>query len=116
METATKKCPYCAETINAEAIKCRFCGEILDNDIRIAREQANRLEQPIYRERKWSPGVAALLSFFIPGAGQMYKGDVGTGIVWMIVVVSGYLMLIIPGVILHLICVFTASSGDPYAD
>jgi TM2 domain-containing membrane protein YozV len=68
---------------------------------------------PAAPQPKWSGGVAAVLSLLIPGAGQMYKGQIANGIVWMIFVVAGYFMLVVPGLILHLFCIIGAASGDP---
>ena len=31
------------------------------------------------------PGMAALLSFFLPGVGQIYNGDILRGVFWLIV-------------------------------
>ena len=62
-------------------------------------------------KKLWSPGVAGVLSLVIPGAGQIYKGQVFNGLLWLVVVVAGYIMLIVPGVILHILCILGAVSG-----
>jgi hypothetical protein len=31
-ESKTKKCPFCAEKINIDAIKCKYCKELLEPD------------------------------------------------------------------------------------
>jgi TM2 domain-containing membrane protein YozV len=63
--------------------------------------------------RRWSPGLAAVLSFFLPGLGQLYKGQIINAVVWFFFVALGYAALILPGLVLHFFCVLGALSGNP---
>ena len=66
--------------------------------------------------QRWSPGLAAVLSFFVPGLGQLYKGQILNGIVWFFLVGIGYVALILPGLVLHFFCVLGALSGNPWTE
>ena len=97
-------CPYCKEVIQRRALKCKHCGEILDEGLR-----EERRPRP---QQHWNPGVAAVLSFLWPGLGQIYKGQILNGIVWSMVVMVGYVCCICPGFFLHIFCIFGAASGS----
>jgi len=53
--TDLKTCPYCAEEIREEAVKCRFCGSRLDGNV-LAMEWTRR------EENKMIAGVCAGLA------------------------------------------------------
>jgi len=54
-------------------------------------------------------GVPAVLSFLIPGLGQLYRGQIAAGFLWLAIVIAGYVACLIPGILLHVICVAAAA-------
>ena len=107
-------CPVCAKQISRAATACPACGHPLQPTPAPAAAPSRLPPAPPTSgpqvSRTWNPGIAALLSFFFPGAGQIYRGKIGAGILWLIAVLIGYMALVIPGIILHLICIYNAAT------
>lgn len=97
-----KACPFCGEIIKAVALKCRYCNETLDPVLRSTQESR--------RSSAYDPATARLLSFLWPGAGQIYRGDVAEGFLWMLGFWAGLIPCVVPGIIVYVYCIKDASN------
>ena len=65
MNINSKSCPYCAETIKLEAVKCRFCGANLDDS-----SESSTRSHGFFSQRSgsifWSGAFLIILSFVNP--------------------------------------------------
>ena len=61
-----------------------------------------------YELRKKSPGLAAFISFLLPGCRADVWGKIMKGIIWLIAGVLGYWLWVVPGVIIHICCILNA--------
>ena len=89
---------------------------VFPNRQRVAppRPQALARREPEYElEVRHAPNAAAaaVLSMIVPGAGQLYAGRPLSGVAWFVLVTMGYLLLVIPGVMLHILCVASAAGA-----
>ena len=82
---------------------CRSCGAETDDQVIFCPKCGARVEQEavyVVQNRK-NPGLAAVLSFFIPGLGQIYNGQIGKGILVIILsIVFSAMVIFLIGFIL----------------
>lgn len=97
------QCPECGKQVSDQAMACPECAYPLNKE-----RSGTSLPTP-----DWKPGVAAVLSLVIPGAGQMYKGQVALGLVLLVMTIIGYIFFILPGIIIHLFVIVTAATRPP---
>ena len=107
-------CTFCGGRVKSWAAKCPHCHEYLDDDLAAARSKRDAPQV--------NKGVAAVLSFLIPGLGQIFKSQILSGIVWFVIIPSLYAVGVVTagccigfgflalGACLHIVCVVDAVS------
>lgn len=61
-----------------------------------------------------SPGIAAVLSAFVPGLGHVYAGRMGAGLLWFLATGLGYWAIVIPGFLIHVASIYYAYKAAKY--
>ena len=106
----TKICPNCGSEVPIDANFCPKCG-VNFTESRPSQQTHPPIDQassPEDRSDRKDPILAAILSFIIPGVGQIYVGATTRGVAYIILAIIFYILFIIPGVIFAIYAVYDA--------
>ena len=74
----------------------------------------DEIEREFAVSRAPSAGVAAVLSVFIPGLGQVSSGRLLGGGLWFLGTCVAYSAVLLPGFLVHAFCVWSAYKSALY--
>jgi TM2 domain-containing membrane protein YozV len=88
-------CPKCGKEVSEDSDFCPSCG----SHLKLETAKNVSVKAPIKGLK--NPGLAAVLSFFIVGLGQIYNGQIGKGLILLVFyIISLVLCLVLIGFIL----------------
>lgn len=115
VQATAKFCPNCGKPMSSSAHQpqgqpyggeskyCQHCGAVIATAAEICPNCGVRvIEQPRIVEPLKNPGIAAVLSFLFTGLGQIYNGQIGKGIAFIVVgFVCLVLVIVLIGILLY---------------
>lgn len=96
-------CSKCGTGTEDTASFCSKCGASLAGGA-----NPNSPVTVIVNGTNANPILAGILSFLIPGLGQVYNGQFIEAVVWFFMTGLGYLFFVLPGLILHICSIIAA--------
>lgn len=88
-----QSCPQCGKMYPFEEDICPACGYHLEPGAPLAKKNLK---------------IAAILSIFFFGAGQVYNGQIKKGIMFLVGIFVGIIVFLIPGIVIWLFGIYDA--------